>query len=88
MGYTTTTSARVAQFDVVRPKRELFRNYHFHSVVSTLTNVVKLYVVKDNVVSTLSNIAHISVEIHNVDSTLFDVVNANVEIHNVVSTLI
>ena len=66
----------------------LFRNYHFHNFVSTSTNVVKLYVEKDNVVSMLSNTAHISVEIHNVDSTLFDVVNANVEIHNVVSTLI
>ena len=65
----------------------LFRNDHFHNVVSTLTNALKLYVKKD-VVSTLSNIAHINVEIHNVDSTLFDAVNSNVERHNVVSTLI
>ena len=66
----------------------LFGNGHFHNVVSTLTNVVKLDVEKDNVVSTLSDVVHINVEIRNVDSTLFDVVNSNVEIHNVVSTLI
>ena len=66
----------------------LFRNGHFHNVVSTFTNVVHINVENDNVVSTLSNVVYINVEIHNVDSTLFDVANSNVEIHNVVSTLI
>ena len=66
----------------------LFKSGHFHNVVSTFTNVVKLDVENDNVVSTLSNVVHVNVEIHNVDSTLFDVVHFNVEIHNVVSTLI
>ena len=66
----------------------LFRSGHFHNVVSTFTNVVKLDVEHDNVVSTLSKVDHVSVEIHNVDSTLLDVVHFNVEIHNVVSTLI
>ena len=69
----------------------LFGNVHFRNVVSTLTNVVKFDVKKDNVVltvSTLSNVAHISVEILNVDLTLLDVVNSNIEIDNVVSTLI
>ena len=66
----------------------LFRSGHFHNVVSTLTNVVKLDVEIDNVLSMLSNVVHVNVEIHNVDSTLLDVVNFNVEIHNVVSTLI
>ena len=60
----------------------VFRNGHFHNVVSTFTNLVKLEVENDNVAPTLSNI------VHNVDSTLFNVVNSNVEIHNVVSTLI
>ena len=58
-----------------------FRNGHFHNFVSTLTNVVKLDVEKDNVISTFSNVVHINVEIHSVDQTLFDVVNSNVEIH-------
>ena len=69
----------------------LFGNVHFRNVVSTLTNVAKFDVKKDNVVltaSTLSNVAHISVEIHNVDLTLLDIVNSNIEIDNVVSTLI
>ena len=66
----------------------LFKSGHFHNVVSTFTNVVKLDVENDNVVSTLSNVVHVNVEIHSVDSTLLDVVNFNVEIHNVVSTLI
>ena len=61
----------------------LFGNGHFHNVVSTLTNVAKLDVKKENNVSTLSNVAHI-----NVDSTLVNVVNSNLEIHNVVSSLI
>ena len=61
----------------------LFRSGHFHSVVSTFTNVVKLDV-KNNVVSMLSNVAHVNVEILNVDSTLLDIVNFNFEIHNVV----
>ena len=65
-----------------------FWNGHFHNVVLTLTNVVKLDVEKDNVVSTLSTVAHINVEIRNVDLTLFEAVNSNIEIDNVVSTLI
>ena len=65
-----------------------FRNGHFHNIVSTLTNVVKLNVEKDNFVSTLSNVTHINVEIQSVDSMLFDVVNFNIEIQNVVSTFI
>ena len=64
-----------------------FGNGHFHNVVSTLTNVVKLNLEKDNVVSMLSKLVHINVEIHNVDSMLFNV-NSNVEIQNVVSTMI
>ena len=65
---------------MIEKKRNLKRNFvlfgngHFHNVVSTLTNIVKLDVEKDNVVSTLSNVVHINVEIRNVDSTLFDVV--------------
>ena len=66
----------------------LFRRGHFHNVVSTFTNIVKLDVENNNIVSTLSNVVHVNVEIHNVDSTLLDVVNFNVEIHNVVSMLI
>ena len=66
----------------------LFRNGHFHNVVSTFTNVVHINVENDNVVSTLSNVVYINVEIHNSDSMLFNVVNSNVEIHNVFSTLI
>ena len=58
----------------------LFRNGHFHNVVSTFTNVVHINVENDNVVSTLSNVVYINVEIHNVDSTLFDVVNSNVDL--------
>ena len=57
-----------------------FRNGHFHNVVSTFTNVVRLDVENGNVVSTLSNVVHINVEIHNIDSTLFGVKNSNVEI--------
>ena len=64
-----------------------FRSGHFHNVVSTFTNVVKLDVENDNVVSTLSNVVHVNVEIRNVDSTLFDIVHFNVEIHNVDLTL-
>ena len=37
----------------------LFRNGHFHNVVWTFTNVVKLDVENDNVVSTLSNVVRI-----------------------------
>ena len=64
----------------------LFRNSHFHNVVSTFSNVVKLDI-ENGVNSTLSNVVHINVGIHNIDSTLFDVVNFNVEIRNVVSML-
>ena len=66
----------------------LFRSDHFHNVVSTFTNVVKLDVEHDNVVSTLSNVVYVNVEIYNVDSTLLDAVHFSFEIHNVVSTLI
>ena len=55
----------------------LFRSVHFHNVVSTFTNVVKLDVESNNVVSTLSNVVHVNVEINNVNSTLLDVVNFN-----------
>ena len=65
----------------------LFRSRHFHSVVSTFTNIVKLDVENDNVVSTLYKVFHVKVEMLNVDSTLLDVLNFNVAIH-VVSTLI
>ena len=63
-------------------------NGHIHNAVSTLLNLVKIYVENDNVVSTLSNVVQINVEIGNVDSTLFNVVNFNVDVHNVVPTLI
>ena len=56
----------------------LFRNGHFHNVVSTFTNVGHIHVENINVVSTLSNVVYINVEIHNIDSTLFGVVNSNV----------
>ena len=65
-----------------------FRSDHFHNVVSTFRNVIKLDVENDNVVSMLSDVVHVNVEIHNVDWTLLDVLNFNVEIHNVVSRLI
>ena len=61
----------------------LFRSRHFHNVVSTFTNIVKLNVENDNDVSTFSNVVHVSF-----DSTLLEVVNFNVAIRNVVSTLI
>ena len=48
----------------------IFRRGHFHNVVSTFSNVVKLDVENDNVVSTLSNVVHVNVEIHNVVSML------------------
>ena len=50
----------------------LFGNGHFHNVVSTLTNVVKLDVENGNILSTLSDVDHINVERYNVDLTLFD----------------
>ena len=65
-----------------------FSNGHVQNVVSTLSNVVKIYVENDNVVSTLSNVVQINVEMDNVDWTLLNVVNFNVDIHNVLSTLI
>ena len=84
-------SGKNSEFSVFNPKWFFsfpFRNGHFHNVVSSLNNVVKLEVEKDNVVSMLFNVAHINGEIRNVDSTLFGIVNSNVEIHNVTSTLI
>ena len=60
----------------------LIRNGHFPSVVSTLTDLVKLDVEKDNVVSTLPNFSRINVEIHNVDSMLSNVANSSIEMHN------
>ena len=59
----------------------LLRKGHFHNVVSTFTNVVRISMENNNVV-------YINIEIRNIDSTLFDVLNSNVEIHNVVSRLI
>ena len=67
---------------------DFFSNGHIRNVVSTLSNIVKIYVENDNVVSALSNVVQINVEIDNVDSTLLNVVNFNVDICNVVSTLI
>ena len=61
----------------------LFGNGHYYNVVSTLINVVKLNVEKDNVVLMLSNVVHTNVEIHNVDSTFLNVVNSNVKIRNI-----
>ena len=66
----------------------LLSSGHIHNVVSTLSNVVKIYVKSDNVVSTLSNVVQINVEMDNVDSMLFNVVNFNVNVHSVISTLI
>ena len=60
----------------------LIRNGHFPSVVSTLTDLVKLDVEKDNVDSTLPNFSRINVEIHNVDSMLSNVANSSIEMHN------
>ena len=65
-----------------------FKKDHFHNVVSTFTNAVKVDFENDNIVSTLSNVVHSNVETHNVDSTFFDVVNSKVEIDKVASTLI
>ena len=46
-----------------------FPNSRFHNVVSTLSNVVKIYVENDNVASTLYNVVQTNVEIfHNVDA--------------------
>ena len=66
----------------------IFSNGHIHNVVSTLINVVKIYVENDIVVSTLPNVVQINVEMGNVDSTLFNVITFNVDVHNIVSTLI
>ena len=65
-----------------------FENYHIHNVVSTLTNVMKLYVENNSIVLTLYNVVSISNERGNVDLTLLNVVNFSVDIDNVVSTLI
>ena len=65
-----------------------FSKGHIHNVVSTLPNIVKIYVGNDNVVSMLSNVDQINFEMDNVDSTLLNVVNFNVDVHNVVSTLV
>ena len=62
----------------------LFRNGHFHNVILTFANVVKLDVKNDNVVLTLSNVFHIYIEMCNIESTLFDFVDSIV----VVSRLI
>ena len=67
---------------------QLFENGHIHNVVSTLINVMKLYVENNSIVSTLSNVFNFNVEIGNVDVTLFNLVNFNTGIHNVVSKLI
>ena len=50
-----------------------FSNGHIRNVVSTLPNIVKIYVENDNVVLTLSNVVQINFEIDNVDSTLLNV---------------
>ena len=65
-----------------------YGNVHFHNVVLTLLNVVKLDVENNNVVSTLPNVVHNNVPVDTIDATLLDVVNPNVEIGNVASTLI
>ena len=49
-----------------------FTNGHIHNVVSTLPNILKIYVEND-VVSTMSDVVQI-----NVDSTLLNVLNFNV----------
>ena len=67
---------------------QLFENSHIHNVVSTLINVIKLYVENNSIVSALSNVFNFNVEIDNVDLTLFNVANFKTGIHNVVSTLI
>ena len=56
----------------------LFRSGHFHNVVLTFTDVVKLDVENNGVVLMLSNVVYVNVEIDNVDSTLLDIVNFNV----------
>ena len=66
----------------------IFFKHHIHNIVSTMPNVVKIYVENDNVVLTLSNVVQINVEMGNVNSTLFKVVNFNVDVHIVVSTFI
>ena len=48
----------------------LFRRGHFHNVVSTFINIVKLDVENNNVFSTLLDVVHVNVEIHNVVSML------------------
>ena len=65
-----------------------FSNGHIHKVVSTLLNVVKIYVENKIAVSTLSNVVQINVEMDKVDSTLFNVINFKVDVRNVVSRLI
>ena len=65
-----------------------FRNSHIHNAVSTLPNVVKIYVEDGSVVSTLSNVVQINAEMDNVDATSFSIVIFDVDIHNVVSKLI
>ena len=45
----------------------LFGNGHFYNIVSTLSNIVKLAIEKDNVVSMLSNVVHNNIEIQNLD---------------------
>ena len=65
-----------------------FTNGYIHSVVSTLRNVVKIYIENDNVVSTLSDVVQINFEMDSVGSTLFNVVNFNVDVHNIASTLV
>ena len=64
-----------------------FSNGHIHDVVSTLPNVVKIYVKNDNVVLTLSKVVQINVEIDNVDLTLCDVATSYQSKNNVETTL-